>query len=63
MTGTVHPHNLLTNSGAKPGDRLVLRATLLRSKRGIWVFDCEATVDGNIAATAQIMCTEQDIER
>ena len=47
----------------EPGDQLVLRATLLRAKRGIWVFDCEASVDGNTVATAQIMCTEQDIER
>ncbi len=46
-----------------PGDQLVLYAKLLRSKRGIWVFDCEASVDGNTVATAQIMCTEQDIER
>jgi 3-hydroxyacyl-[acyl-carrier-protein] dehydratase len=47
----------------EPGDQLVLRAKLLRSRRGIWVFDCESSVDGNIVATAQIMCTEQDIER
>lgn len=47
----------------EPGDRLMLYARLVRSKRGIWVFDCEAKVDGAIAATAQIMCTEQDIHR
>jgi 3-hydroxyacyl-[acyl-carrier-protein] dehydratase len=46
----------------EPGDQHVLRATLLRSKRGIWVFDCDAKVDGKIVATAQIMCTEQDID-
>ncbi len=46
----------------EPGDQLVLRAQLLREKRGIWVFDCSATVDGKLAATAQIMCTEQDID-
>jgi 3-hydroxyacyl-[acyl-carrier-protein] dehydratase len=46
----------------EPGDQLVLSAKLLRAKRGIWVFDCEASVDGNTVATAQIMCTEQDIE-
>jgi 3-hydroxyacyl-[acyl-carrier-protein] dehydratase len=47
----------------EPGDQLVLHAKLLRSKRGIWVFDCEARVDGAIVASAQIMCTEQDIDR
>lgn len=46
-----------------PGDQLVLYAKLLRSKRGIWIFDCEARVDGTMVATAQIMCTEQDIDR
>jgi len=44
-----------------PGDRLVLRAKLLRSRRGIWVFDCDARVDGNLVASAEIMCTEQEI--
>ena len=46
----------------EPGDQVILRATLLRSKRGIWVFDCTASVDGNLAASAVIMCTERDIE-
>lgn len=45
----------------EPGDQLVLTARLLRTKRGIWIFDCDATVDGKIAATAEIMCTERDI--
>ena len=45
----------------EPGDQLILRARLLRSKRGIWVFDCDASVDGKIVASAEIMCTERDI--
>jgi 3-hydroxyacyl-[acyl-carrier-protein] dehydratase len=45
----------------EPGDQLVLRADLLRAKRGIWVFSTEASVDGATVATAEIMCTEQDI--
>jgi 3-hydroxyacyl-[acyl-carrier-protein] dehydratase len=45
----------------EPGDQLVLTARLLRTKRGIWIFDCDATVDGKIAAIAEIMCTERDI--
>jgi 3-hydroxyacyl-[acyl-carrier-protein] dehydratase len=44
----------------EPGDQLILRADLLRSKRGIWVFDCKASVDGNVVASAEIMCTERD---
>ena len=46
----------------EPGDKLVLKANLLRARRGIWVFACESSVDGNIVATAEIMCTEQDID-
>jgi 3-hydroxyacyl-[acyl-carrier-protein] dehydratase len=46
----------------EPGDQLILRARLLRSKHGIWVFDCDASVDGNIVASAEIMCTERDID-
>jgi 3-hydroxyacyl-[acyl-carrier-protein] dehydratase len=45
----------------EPGDRLELRATLLRAKRGIWVFECESRVDDKLVASAEIMCTEQDI--
>ena len=46
----------------EPGDQLVLRANLVRARRGIWVFACESSVDGNVVATAEIMCTEQDID-
>jgi 3-hydroxyacyl-[acyl-carrier-protein] dehydratase len=45
----------------EPGDQLVLSARLLRAKRGIWVFACESRVDDKLVASAEIMCTEQDI--
>ena len=45
----------------EPGDQLVLQARLLRTRRGIWVFDCDARVDGKVVASAEIMCTERDI--
>jgi 3-hydroxyacyl-[acyl-carrier-protein] dehydratase len=45
----------------EPGDQLLLSARLLRTKRGIWMFDCDARVDGAVAASAEIMCTERDI--
>jgi 3-hydroxyacyl-[acyl-carrier-protein] dehydratase len=45
----------------EPGDQLLLSARLLKRKRGIWMFDCDARVDGAIAASAEIMCTERDI--
>jgi 3-hydroxyacyl-[acyl-carrier-protein] dehydratase len=45
----------------EPGDQLLLTARLIKTKRGIWMFDCNARVDGGIAASAEIMCTERDI--
>jgi 3-hydroxyacyl-[acyl-carrier-protein] dehydratase len=43
-----------------PGDQLHLEATLLKVKRDLWVFDCEAKVDGKVVASAEIMCTARD---
>lgn len=39
-----------------PGDRLMLEVTYVRSKRNIWTFDCRASVETELAASAQIMC-------
>jgi 3-hydroxyacyl-[acyl-carrier-protein] dehydratase len=44
-----------------PGDQLRLAVELIKVKRGIWMFDTEASVDGAIAATAVIMCTERKL--
>ena len=46
----------------EPGDQLELKVDLMRTKRGIWVFDTVASVAGKTAATAVIMCTERKIE-
>ena len=46
----------------EPGDQLRLEVKLIKTKRGIWVFDTNATVDGHTAATATIMCTERKID-
>jgi 3-hydroxyacyl-[acyl-carrier-protein] dehydratase len=43
-----------------PGDQLQIEAVLTKLKRGIGVFDCVATVDGQVVATAEIMCTSRD---
>ncbi|MCQ8180266.1 3-hydroxyacyl-ACP dehydratase FabZ [Methylomonas sp. SURF-1] len=39
-----------------PGDQLRLSVTYLKHKRHLWSFDCRAEVDGELAASAQIMC-------
>lgn len=46
----------------EPGDQLVIKVKLLRTRRGLWVFDCNASVDGKVVARAEIMCTERDID-
>jgi 3-hydroxyacyl-[acyl-carrier-protein] dehydratase len=43
----------------EPGDQLVLKARVLKRKREIWVFDTEASVDGKLVASAEIMCTQR----
>ncbi|NVK72855.1 MAG: 3-hydroxyacyl-ACP dehydratase FabZ [Oceanospirillaceae bacterium] len=44
-----------------PGDRLQLEAKIVAEKRGIWKFECRATVDGELACSATIMCADRKI--
>ena len=44
-----------------PGDELLLRSTYVSDKRGIWKFDCEATVEGKLAASASILCADRKV--
>ena len=44
-----------------PGDRLDMEVTVLSVRRGIWKFDCKATVDGELAASATIMCADRKL--
>lgn len=39
-----------------PGDQLMLEVTYIKHKRNIWSFDCRAEVEGELAASVQIMC-------
>jgi 3-hydroxyacyl-[acyl-carrier-protein] dehydratase len=39
-----------------PGDQVELKATLLKRKGIMWVFDAKAVVDGNVVASAELMC-------
>ena len=40
-----------------PGDQLHLNVTVERYIRGIWKFKASATVDGEVACEAELMCT------
>lgn len=42
-----------------PGDRLTLEARILSEKRGIWKFECKASVDGELAASGIILCADR----
>ena len=44
-----------------PGDRLVLEATMMGSRRHIYKFSCRALVDGELAASADLLIAEQVI--
>lgn len=42
-----------------PGDQLTLEAKIITVKRGIYKFECRATVDGELACEATILCAER----
>lgn len=46
----------------EPGDQMHLRVDLLRVMRGIWRFKAEARVDGEVVASATLMCAGREIE-
>lgn len=47
----------------EPGDQLELAVELLRVKRDMWKFEGVARVDGDIAASAELMCAGREIEQ
>ena len=44
-----------------PGDQLRLEVEILRISRSIWKYAGKATVDGQVAAEAELMCTLSEI--
>jgi len=45
-----------------PGDQLRMEASILRHTRGIWKFATKATVDGQLACEAELMCTLKELD-
>lgn len=39
-----------------PGDQLTLKAKVERQSKVIWKFSCEASVDGQVVTTANLLC-------
>jgi 3-hydroxyacyl-[acyl-carrier-protein] dehydratase len=51
--------NLRFKRTCVPGDRVMLHATVVSQRRGIWKFDVSSDVDGELAATATILCADR----
>lgn len=45
-----------------PGDQLIMNVTITRRARGIWKYHAVATVDGELAVEADMMCTMRAID-
>ena len=45
-----------------PGDKLELKSKLIMQKLGIYKYNCIASVDGRVAATAEIIISKQNTE-
>jgi len=45
----------------EPGDQLKLSVKLVKNKRNFWKFSGEASVDGEVVVTADIMCVNQEM--
>ena len=44
-----------------PGDQLILSVEQTAQKQGIVRFSCKATVDGKLAASADVLCTAREL--
>lgn len=53
--------NLRFKRPVVPGDRLQLEAKIISEKRGIWKFECRASVDGELASSATILCADRKV--
>ncbi|NQY36311.1 MAG: 3-hydroxyacyl-ACP dehydratase FabZ [Alteromonadaceae bacterium] len=44
-----------------PGDTIHLHVELLKERRGMWKFQCEAKVDDKVVCTATLMCARREL--
>jgi 3-hydroxymyristoyl/3-hydroxydecanoyl-(acyl carrier protein) dehydratases len=51
--------NLRFKRPAIPGDQLVLSSKVITNKKGIWKFDCKATVEEELVSEAVILCADR----
>ena len=51
--------NLRFKRPCVPGDQVMLRASIMSERRGIWKFAVSADVDGGTCASATILCADR----
>lgn len=44
-----------------PGDQLTLEINVIKSKSGIWKFNGTASVDGELACSAELLCAQKEM--
>ena len=44
-----------------PGDQVYIEASIVSEKRGIWKFECKATVEDKLVTSATIMCADRKV--
>ena len=44
---------------AVPGDQIIFESKVITDKKGIWKFDCKASVEGDLVAKATILCADR----
>ena len=44
---------------AVPGDQVILESSVITEKKGIWKFDCKASVEEDLVAEATILCADR----
>lgn len=45
-----------------PGDQITLKANIVRRSKVIWKFQCEASVDGELVTSADLLCAAKEKE-
>lgn len=45
-----------------PGDQLLLETELIRVKKDIWKFSCKATVDDQLACSADLLAAKKELQ-
>ena len=51
--------NLRFKHTAVPGDKVILESKVITNKKGIWKFECKASVEDDLVGEATILCADR----